>query len=109
MGAVSFKSGDTVVLKSGGPKMTIIGKDNRRGLSEKWYVQWLNSEGKLENDYIISDALELAESHNLKNIKLFKDQGLERFILTTVVEALNENTELRQTIAELFEELNWRK
>ena len=66
MCVVVFKSGDQVRLKSGGPVMTIAGKDERRSPIGNWHVRWFTSEGELKEESFKSSSLEYFEDDDLK-------------------------------------------
>jgi uncharacterized protein YodC (DUF2158 family) len=52
-----MKIGDVVRLKSGGPKMTILG-----GNGKQWVCQWFNNTG-LDQGTFAEASLEIAENH----------------------------------------------
>jgi len=54
----AFKIGDVVVLKSGGPKMTVTNVGDRKGVPHVWCT-W-NKDGKDETGFYAADAVMLA-------------------------------------------------
>jgi uncharacterized protein YodC (DUF2158 family) len=55
----TFKIGDVVVLKSGGPKMTVTNTRDREGVPHVWTAA-RNKDGKEETGFYPADAVMLA-------------------------------------------------
>ena len=66
-----LKVGDVVMLKSGGPSMTIIETEK---ISEQYVTcQWFNEDNKLQKENFRKEALILAEEIDENNMKLLAE------------------------------------
>lgn len=61
-----FKNGDIVVLKSGGPRMTVMFYEQHAGV----FCKWFDKEGKVNQDSFSEEGLEACESITLPESKV---------------------------------------
>ena len=54
-----FEIGTVVRLKSGSPKMTIKGQDSSDSDKTVWAVQWIDRNGKLQENSFHEDMLDI--------------------------------------------------
>jgi len=54
-----FEIGQVVRLKSGSPKMTIKGEDGSDAETKIWAVQWIDRNGKLQENSFHEDMLDI--------------------------------------------------
>ena len=71
MGEKELNVGDVVLLRSGGPAMTVI---KTEGIDEKYVeCQWFGGNGKSHKEVFVRAALDLAEEIDKNNMELLTE------------------------------------